>query len=391
MAGPWCTQILADLGAEVIKIERPAIGDETRQWGPPWRQSRSDDDVRQSSYFLSANRGKHSVAIDIAKTKGRELIEALTRKSDIFVENFKRGDLEKKGLGYDAMRKINPGLIYCSITGFGQTGPMKDMPGYDYLVQAQGGLMSVTGVPDGEPGAGPQRSGLAVSDLTTGMNAAIAILAAMQHRNSTGQGQHIDISLLDVQVSWLANQAQNYFCSGITPARTGAHHPNLAPYQPLSTSDGSLIIAVGNDEQFKRLCAVLGLTELATDDRFATNPDRVANRSDLIALLEKKTKTQSSASLTKILRGAEIPCGPIQSIDEVFADPQVVSREMEIDVEHPTLGKVRTVANPIKFTKTRVEYEKAPPLLGEDTKAVLQNLLSLSQSEIDRLQVDDVI
>ena len=391
MAGPWCTQIFADLGAEVIKIERPEIGDDTRHWGPPWRKSQDNEDVRQSSYFLSANRGKYSVTIDLGTQKGRDLAKTLSAKCDILVENFKNGDLEKKGLGYNALSEANPGLIYCSITGFGQTGPMKDLPGYDYLIQAQGGLMSVTGVPDGQPGAGPQRSGIAVSDLTAGMNAAIAVLAALHHRNNTGRGQHIDLALLDVQVSWLANQAQNYFCSGKAPVRTGEYHPNLAPYQPFPASDGKLIIAVGNDMQFQRLCEVLDLAELSADPRFETNPDRVVNRAALVTLLEEKTKQKTCESLADTFRGAAIPCGPIQSIEDVFSDPQIAARKMKTTLDHPVLGAIPTVANPIKYSDSQVEYSKAPPLLGEDTQSVLGRILKLSAAEIAQLHDDQVI
>ena len=391
MAGPWCTQIFADLGAEVIKIERPETGDDTRHWAPPWRESQDEAPLRQSAYFLSANRGKHSVTIDIATKKGLALVKALAAQCDILVENFKNGDLDKKGLGYEALSAENPGLIYCSITGYGQTGPMKDLPGYDYLIQGQGGLMSITGVPDGQPGAGPQRTGMAVSDLTAGMNAAIAVLAALHHRNDTGRGQQIDLSLLDVQVSWLANQAQNYFCSGAAPSRTGEYHPNLAPYQPFPTKDGQLIIAVGNDAQFQRLCKVLALGELSEDTRFAANPDRVVNRAELVAILTEKTSTMSNQELTLVLRDAAIPCGPIQSIDEVFADPQVIARGMQQTLDHPALGATPTVANPIRYSETGIEYSKAPPLLGEDTDSVLERLLNFSAAEIAALRDDRVI
>jgi crotonobetainyl-CoA:carnitine CoA-transferase CaiB-like acyl-CoA transferase len=386
LAGPWCTQIFADLGAEVIKIERPGKGDDTRHWGPPWLSDASGADTRESSYFLAANRGKHSVTVDLGKQEGLDIVRALAGKSDVVVENFKTGDLARKGLGYEDLSELNPGLVYCSITGFGQTGPMAHLPGYDYLIQAQGGLMSLTGIPDGEPGAGPQRVGLAVSDLTTGMNAAIAILAALRHRDHTGRGQHIDLSLLDVQVSWLANQAQNYFCSGEAPGRTGEYHSNLAPYQPFPTKDGSLIIAVGNDDQFRRLCIVLGMPDLADDPRFATNPARVTNREAMAAQLVTVTVRRSSSEWTELLQAEKVPCGPILSIDQVFDDPQVQSRNMLATLEHPSLGPVQTVANPIKYSETPIEYAKAPPCLGEDTDTVLQQVLGISPDEIIRMR-----
>lgn len=391
VAGPWCTQILADLGAQVIKVERPETGDDTRHWGPPWFADKTGRATSQSAYYLAANRGKHSVTINFADERGRELLRALAGECDVLIENFKTGDLASKGLGYDDLCADNPGLIYCSITGFGQTGPMADVPGYDYLIQAQGGLMSVTGLPDGEPGSGPLRVGVAVADLTTGMNAAIAILAALHHRNQSGEGQFIDMALLDVQVSWLANQAQNYFCSGKSPGRTGEHHPNLAPYQPFPTLDGDLIIAVGNDAQFQRLCAVMELPELAVDNRFATNPARVENRDDLTEIFKQVTRGKTSREWMDLLDDAKVPNGPVQTIDQVFADPQVVARKMIVDVEHPELGPVRTVANPIKFSATPVEYRKAPPLLGEDTDSVLSGLLGLSDEQIEALRRAAVI
>jgi crotonobetainyl-CoA:carnitine CoA-transferase CaiB-like acyl-CoA transferase len=391
VAGPWCTQIFADLGAEVIKVERPETGDDTRHWGPPWFTDKDGNETSESSYYLAANRGKHSITIDIAQEAGRELVRSLAVKCDILVENFKTGGLAKKGLGYDDLRAANPGLIYCSITGFGQTGPMSKIPGYDYLVQAQGGLMSITGVPDGQPGAGPQRVGVAVSDLTTGMNAAIAILAALHHRRETGEGQFIDMALLDVQVSWLANQAQNYFCEGKTPERKSEYHPNLAPYQPFPTRDAQLIIAVGNDGQFQRLCEALGLVQLADDPRFATNPARVENRTQLDELLTSATRDKSSKELSELLRTVNVPCGPIQRIDEVFNDPQVLSREMVVNVEHPDMGPVPTVANPIKYSATPLEYRKAPPRLGEDTETVLSELLELSDNQISELRAGRTI
>lgn len=391
MAGPWCTQIFADLGAQVIKVERPGVGDDTRHWGPPWFTDKEGNETRESSYYLSTNRGKQSITINIGDPQGQELVRKLAAKSDILVENFKTGDLTRKRLGYDDLRSINPGLIYCSITGFGQTGPMSEDPGYDYLIQAQSGLMSITGVPDGQPGAGPQRVGLATADLTTGMNSAVAILAALHHRNQTGEGQFIDMALLDVQVSWLANQAQNYFCSGNPPGRTGEYHPNLAPYQPFPTEDGNLIIAVGNDAQFQRLCDALELPELKDDVQYATNPARVENREELVKVLKTATRNKTSRQWMEVLRKIKVPCGPIQTIDEVFTDSQVLARNMVVEVEHPEMGPVPTVANPIKYSSTPVEYQKAPPLLGENTSAVLSDVLGMDETQIANLKSQGVL
>ncbi|KAA0009782.1 CoA transferase [Billgrantia pellis] len=386
MAGPWCTQILADMGAEVIKIERPTSGDDTRHWGPPWLKDRNDNETRESAYYLSANRGKHSVTVDIGRPEGQALIRELAAESDILVENFKSGGLARKGLDYAALEALNPGLIYCSITGFGQTGPMAAMAGYDYLIQAQGGLMSITGAADGEPGAGPQRVGMAVADLTTGMNAAIAILGALHHRHLTGEGQYIDMALLDVQVSWLANQAQNYFCSGTPPTRTGEYHPNLVPYQPFPTVDGEkVIIAIGNDGQFQRFCRAVGRPELAEDPRFATNPERVRHRLELVPILVEITRSRTAADWMTLLREISVPCGPIQNIAQVFDDPQVKARGMKVELESAH-GPVPGVANPIKYSRTRIEYRKAPPALGEDTDAVLARLLGKAPGEIDALR-----
>jgi crotonobetainyl-CoA:carnitine CoA-transferase CaiB-like acyl-CoA transferase len=391
MAGPWCTQILADMGAEVIKIERPQSGDDTRHWGPPWFKDRDGNETRESAYYLSANRGKHSVTVDMGKLEGQALIRELAAQSDILVENFKSGGLARKGLDYATLEALNPGLIYCSITGFGQTGPMASMAGYDYLVQAQGGLMSITGAADGEPGAGPQRVGMAVADLTTGMNATIAILGALHHRHLTGEGQYIDMALLDVQVSWLANQAQNYFCSGMPPTRTGEYHPNLVPYQPFPTADGEkVIIAIGNDGQFQRFCQAVGRPELAEDARFATNPERVRHRLELVPLMVEITRTRSSREWIALLSEIAVPCGPIQNIAQVFDDPQVLAREMKIELESEH-GPMPGVANPIKYSRTRIEYRKAPPVLGEDTEVVLARLLGKAPEEIDALRQQGVL
>lgn len=391
MAGPWCTQILADLGAEVIKIERPKTGDDTRHWGPPWLTDSNGEKTQESAYYLSANRGKHSVTVDISLPEGQALIQELAAECDIVVENFKTGALASKNLGYESLSANNPGLIYCSITGFGQTGPMANDAGYDYLVQAQGGLMSITGVTDGEEGAGPMRVGMAVVDLTTGMNATVAVLAALHHRSVTGEGQHIDLALLDVQVSWLANQALSFFCSGNVPVRTGEYHPNLSPYQPFPTADGKVILAIGNDKQFQQFCVIAGCPELAEDIQFKTNPARVENRVELVKRMLPIMKSKPSKYWIDTLVKKHVPCGPIQDIKQVFEDPQVIAREMKVELNHPEIGVVPGVANPIKFSKTKQEYKKAPPKLGEDTDAVLQRILNKNPEEINALRKLNVL
>ena len=391
LAGPWCTQILADLGAEVIKVERPGVGDETRQWGPPWLMDRDGTPTGESAYYLGCNRGKYSVTVDIAQPEGRQIVLDLAARADVLLENFTTGGLAKKGLGYADLCEQHPALIYCSITGFGQTGPKAENPGYDYLIQGMSGLMSITGNADGDPGAGPQRVGVAVSDLTTGMYAAIAILAALHHRTQTGLGQYIDMALLDTQVGWLANQAMNYLIGGKVPRRTGAQHPNLVPYQPFPTADGFVIIAVGNDGQFQRLCATAGCPELAQDPRFRSNPDRIVNRKPLVDALEKVTPSRSSAEWMRLLNDANVPCGPINTIAGVFEDPQVRHRGMQIELDHALGVKVPGVASPMKFSSTPVEYLKAPPMLGEDTNHVLREMLGKDNDEITMLRRKKVI
>jgi crotonobetainyl-CoA:carnitine CoA-transferase CaiB-like acyl-CoA transferase len=391
LAGPWCGQILADLGAEVIKIERPMMGDDTREWGPPFLTDKDGKETRESAYFLSANRGKRSVTVDITKEAGRELIRDLARKCDILIENYKVGDLTGKGLGYDDVARVNPGIIYCSITGFGQTGPRAQEPGYDYLAQGMGGFMSITGVADGEPGAGPQRAGLAVADLTTGMYSVIGIMAALRHRDATGRGQRLDMALLDTQVGWLANQAQNYFVGGEVPTRTGSWHPNLAPYQPFKTSDGYVILAIGNDLQFGRLCTFLGLPGLVGDERFATNPARVANRIVLAEALEVATAGKPSAHWLAELPRAGVPCGAVNTIDKVFDEPQVIHRGMKVTLDHTAAGPIPAVGLPIKFSESTVAYELPPPMLGEHNDDVLSRVLGLDVAAIARLKDAKVI
>ena len=371
LAGPWATQTLADLGAEVIKIERPGAGDDTRHWGPPFTTT-AEGQPGDAAYFLCANRGKKSVELDIASPEGAETVRRLAATCDVVVENFKTGGLKKYGLDYASLAAVNPKLVYCSITGFGQDGPDAHRAGYDYMIQAMGGLMSITGQPDGAPGAEPMKVGVAVVDLFTGLYASNAILAALWHARATGEGQHVDIALFDVQAAMLANQATNYFVSGKAPTRMGNAHPNLAPYQPFPCSDGMVIIAVGNDGQFRALCGALGLE---VEDRFATNALRVANREALGPLIAAQTEVFTMQGLMQALETAGVPCGPVNTIDQVFEEPQAIHRGLTVEQTRPDLANpVRTVASPIRLSKTPVRYDAPPPKLGQDTKAVLAEL-----------------
>lgn len=390
LAGPWAGQILGDLGATVYKVERPGSGDDTRGWGPPFITDRTGG-PGDAAYFLCANRNKKSITVDFTTAEGRAIVDRLAAGADVLLENFKVGGLAAHGLDYESLRKINPRLIYCSITGFGQDGPYAARPGYDFLIQAMGGLMSITGAKDGEPGAGPQKAGVAVTDILTGLYATIGILAALAHRDRTGEGQHIDVALLDVQVACLANQAMNYLVGGKAPVRMGNAHPNIVPYQDFPTADGYMIIAVGNDGQFARLCAELGLAELAQDGRFATNPSRVANRERLIALLAAATATRTTAEWTSRLERAQVPCGPINALDAVFADPQVRARGMRLDLAHATAGTVPQVASPLRLSATPIDYRSAPPVLGADTREVLETRLGLSAADIDALAARNIV
>jgi crotonobetainyl-CoA:carnitine CoA-transferase CaiB-like acyl-CoA transferase len=391
LAGPWAGQTLADLGAEVIKVERPGNGDDTRGWGPPFLHNKAGQPTSDAAYFLSANRGKKSVSIDFTRPAGRELVCQLAEKSDILLENFKVDGLAKYGLDYETLKKINPRLIYCSITGFGQTGPYRQRAGYDFLIQGMGGLMSVTGEPDSEPGGGPMKVGVAIVDIFTGMYASTAVLAALAHRERTGEGQHIDLALLDVQVATLANQAMNYLVSGCEPQRLGNAHPNIVPYQALATADGYIILAIGNDKQFSKFCILAGRAELAEDVRFISNAARVENRKVLIPMLEQALQQRKSAEWMSILDAAGIPCGPINTLAEVFSDPQVEARQMRIELEHPRGGKVALVGSPMKFSASPVEYKQAPPLLGEHNTEILGELLGLSAQVRQKLAEDGVI
>ena len=382
LAGPWCTQNLADLGAEVIKIERPGAGDDTRAWGPPYLKDPDGNDTTEAAYYLSANRNKFSVALDIATPRGAELVRQLAAQSDILVENFKVGGLRKYGLDYDSLSRANPRLIYCSVTGFGQTGPYASRPGYDFMIQGMGGLMSITGERDDLPGGGPQKAGVAVADLMTGMYSTVGILAALHERARSGLGQHIDMALLDCQVAMMANQNLNYMTSGQAPRRAGNAHQNLVPYQVFAASDGHLIVAVGNDSQFRNYCRVIGLPELADDPRFATNPQRVQNRDTLVPLLAERMATGERDHWLAELEAAGVPAGPINTLDQVYQDPQVQAREMRRELPHPTAGTVPMAASPLKFSGSPVQYRRPPPLLGEHTRQILAERLGMSEEEI---------
>lgn len=386
LAGPWAAQTLADLGSTVIKVEKPGAGDDTRSWAPPYARTSDGRPGTETAYFLSANRGKRSVTIDLAHPEGQRLVRGLAKWSDIVIENFKVGGLARYELDYPSLRALKPALVYCSITGFGQTGPYRNRPGYDFMIQGLGGLMSITGEPDERPGGAPMKVGVAVADLFTGLYATIAILGALAHRDRTGEGQYIDMALLDSQVAMLANQGMNYLTTGVAPQRLGNAHPNIVPYQVFAASDGHLIIAVGNESQYRRLCEVVGQPELATDQRFASNEMRVKNRDEMGRLLGEAFRTRSMREWLDALERAGVPCGPINTLDEVFADPQVRARGMRIDLPHPTLGSAPSVANPIKYSATPVSYRSAPPTLGADTEEVLRNILDLAPAEIEKLR-----
>lgn len=388
LAGPWATQVLGDLGAEIIKIERPGKGDDTRQWGPPFLTTDTGQ-TTDAAYFLAANRNKRSVTIDIAKPDGADIVRSLIRDADILVENFKMGKLAKYHLDYKAISKINPKLVYCSITGFGQTGPYADRPGYDFMIQAMGGLMSVTGPADATSGAEPVRTGVAVADLFSGMYAANAILAALRHAERTGDGQHLDVSLFDCQAAMLANQAANYLVSGVVPGRTGNCHPNIAPYQVLETKDGHMVITVGNDTQFRSFAGCIGDESLADDERFTTNAQRVTNLRALIDLIQPAMKTRSTADWNAIFANANVPAGPINTVDAVFADPHAQTRSLTAPIEREDADGIQMVLHPVKYSKTPTQTSHPPPQLGEGTIDVLSKLFS--EEDLARLKADGVI
>jgi formyl-CoA transferase len=391
LAGPWCTQILADLGAEVIKIERPGDGDDTRSWGPPYLKDTDGNDTRESAYYLSCNRGKKSVTLDVSTHEGQDIVRKLASQSDLLIENYKVGGLLQYGLDYERIKVVNPRLIYCSITGFGQTGPYASNAGYDFIIQAMGGMMSITGERDDLPGGGPQKVGVAVSDLMTGMYATVALLAALAHRERTGEGQYIDIALLDSEVAMVANLGSNYLISGKAPGRMGNAHQNIVPYQSFATADGHMILAVGNDNQFSKFCSVAGRPELAQDPRFATNPDRVRNRLTLVPIVGEIMRTRTTRQWLEALEPAGVPVGPINNLAQVFADPQVQARGMKVEAPHPLAGKVPMVASPMKLSTTPVEHRTAPPTLGQHTGEILTALLGLTEQEIAQLRERGVL
>lgn len=386
LAGPWASQCLGDLGADVVKIERPGAGDDTRAWGPPYLLDGEGRSTGEAAYFLCANRNKRSVTIDLAATEGQALVRRLAGEADVLIENFKVGGLRQYGLDYESLQVLYPRLVYCSITGFGQTGPYAPRAGYDFLVQGMGGLMSITGAPTSEASAGPQKVGVALTDIMTGLYATIAIQAALAERERSGLGQHIDTALLDVQVAVLANQASNFLAGGFVPQRMGNAHPNIVPYQDFPTADGDMILAIGNDAQFARFCQIAGHAEWAVDPRFSTNPQRLAYRSELIPMLKQVTVSRSTRDWIDALEPAGVPCGPINRIDEVFEDPQVRARSIRIEMTHPAAGTVPLVASPIRMSCTPVEYRRPPPLLGEHTDDVLTHWLGLELRDVADLR-----
>jgi crotonobetainyl-CoA:carnitine CoA-transferase CaiB-like acyl-CoA transferase len=384
LAGPWCAQTFADFGADVIKIERPETGDDTRHWGPPYLKTPAGEDTHEAAYYLAANRNKRSVTVDIATPEGQRIIRELAAQSDVVLENYKVGQLKKYGLDYESLKAVKPDLVYCSVTGFGQTGPYAQRAGYDFIIQGIGGFMSITGERDGQPGGGPQKAGVAIADLMTGMYATIGVMAALAHRDRTGEGQYIDMALLDVQVAMLANMNTNFLASGQPPVRWGNAHANIVPYQTFQTSDGWIIVAVGNDGPFRMFVDAGGRPELADDPRFATNPSRVRNRDTLVPILAAMVRERGKHAWLAALEAAGVPCGPINDLGEVFEDPQVVARGMQVELPHPTGAKVRLVASPIRMSAT-------PPMLGEHTDSVLGELLGYDEARIAQLRASKAI
>ncbi|UXC35326.1 CaiB/BaiF CoA transferase family protein [Cupriavidus gilardii] len=390
LAGPWCAQNLADFGADVIKIERPGAGDDTRT-GPARLQDESGRDTAEAAYYLAANRNKRSVTCDISTPEGQQLVRELAAQSDVVLENYKVGQLKKYGLDYESLKAVKPDLIYCSVTGFGQTGPYAARPGYDFIIQGMGGFMSLTGERDDLPGGGPQKAGVAISDLMTGQYATIAVLAALAHRDRTGEGQYIDMALLDVQVAMLANMNTNYLASGVAPKRWGNAHPNIVPYQTFQAADGWIIVAVGNDGQFRKFVEAGGRPELSADPRFATNPQRVANRDTLVPMLAEMVRPRTRAQWIADLEAAGVPCGPINTLDDVFEDAQVKARGLRVDLPHPSAGEVKLVGSPIKMSATPPQAVRHPPLLGEHTDAVLGEMLGYTPERIAELRAKGVL
>ncbi|RQZ31230.1 CoA transferase [Burkholderia sp. Bp9090] len=391
LAGPWCAQTLADFGADVIKVERPGAGDDTRHWGPPYLKDATGADTAEAAYYLAANRNKRSVTVDIATPEGQQIVRELAAQSDVVLENYKVGQLKKYGLDYESLRAVKPDLVYCSVTGFGQTGPYAHRAGYDFIVQGIGGFMSITGERDSEPGGGPQKAGVAIADLATGLYSTIAVLAALAHRDRTGEGQYIDMALLDVQVALLANMNTNFLASGKPPVRWGNAHPNIVPYQTFQTSDGWIIVAVGNDGQFRKFVEAGGRPELADDERFATNPSRVRHRDTLVPILAEMVKARGKADWIAVLEAAGVPCGPINELDEVFDNEQVVARGMQVSLPHPCGADVKLVRNPIRMSATPPDARTAPPLLGAQTEDVLRDMLGYDDVRIAALKAKRAI
>ncbi|CAB3763699.1 CoA-transferase [Burkholderia sp. MSh2] len=391
LAGPWCAQTLADFGADVIKVERPGAGDDTRHWGPPYLQDADGADTAEAAYYLAANRNKRSVTIDIATPEGQRIVRELAAQSDVVLENYKVGQLKKYGLDYPSLRAVKPDLVYCSVTGFGQTGPYAHRAGYDFIVQGIGGFMSITGERDGEPGGGPQKAGVAIADLSTGLYSTIAVLAALAHRDRTGEGQYIDMALLDVQVALLANMNTNFLASGKPPVRWGNAHPNIVPYQTFQTRDGWIIVAVGNDGQFRKFVEAGGRPGLADDERFATNPSRVRHRDTLVPILAEMVRVRDKADWIDALEAAGVPCGPINDLDEVFDNEQVIARGMQVSLPHPCGADAKLVRNPIRMSATPPDARTAPPLLGAHTDDVLRDMLGYDDAKIAALRAKQAI
>lgn len=391
LAGPWCTQTLADLGADVIKVERPGVGDDTRAWGPPWLPDGDGQPTTDSSYYASCNRNKRSITCNLASPEGQELVKKLAKDVDVVIENYKLGDLKRYGLDYESLKAVNPRLVYCSITGYGQSGPYADKPGYDFVFQGRGGIMSITGERDDKPGGGPQKVGMALSDISTGMYSAIAICAALLHRERTGEGQYIDMSLLDCTVALGSNQAMSYLLTGAIPKRYGNAHPSVVPYQTFETADGHIIIAVGNDGQFKRYCEVLGLAHLADDDRYRKAAGRIENRDVLIPILEEAMRKFPLAELVEKLEANDVPCGPINNYQQVFEDPQIQHRKRRQETVRSDGAVIPVIASPVQLVSTPPTYRKAPPKLGEHTEEVLGEMLGMSAEDVAALRANKVI
>lgn len=391
LAGPWCGQVLADLGAEVIKIERPGVGDDTRGWGPPYMKAADGSDSSEAAYYQSTNRNKLSVALNLATEEGQALVRALACECDVLIENYKAGSLAKYGLDYESLSKVNPRLVYCSITGFGQTGPRAEEPGYDFIIQGMGGLMSITGEKDGVPGAGPQKVGVAVSDVMTGLYSVVAIQAALLAREKTGRGQHCDMALLDVQVAMLGNQSQNYLATGRSPGRQGNAHVNIVPYQVFSAKDMDFIIACGNDSQFVSLCDAIGLPELPKDPRFTRNADRVRNRDIIVGKLAEHFQGDTADNWVKRIHAMKVPVGVINDIGRALDEPQVIARDMLVEIPHAQNPAFRMVGSPLKLSETPVEYQRPAPMLGEHTDEVLKRRLGIDDARLAQLKAEGVI